>query len=337
VALRIPNLLTEKVIRPLRDFGLQRPNTKIVVADADASKRLFLLNESIDRNALPEAVEDILKKHDGIEVTQSEVALSEKNFTLEELLRTVIPAELDLPSSYEAVGHIAHLNLRKELLPYKQAIGEAFLAKLNQIKTVVNKLSTIHKVFRTFDMEVLAGEPRFEVELVESGCRFRFDFRRVYWNSRLQVEHLRVVEACQPTDVVADMFAGIGLFAVPLAKKGCRVLANDLNPDSYQALLANAALNKVQLTAENLDGRTFVRQLCEGRSTFPFSVVLMNLPKDAVEFLDAFVGCMPELAPDAALPRIFCSPFASRPTARIWRLAPAPRWSWVPMSRWRWR
>jgi tRNA (guanine37-N1)-methyltransferase len=155
-ALRIPNQLTEQVVRPLRDFGLQRPNTKIVFADpSDTSKRLFLLAESIKvGEQLPDQVRALMAKHVEIELVTSEVVLCEANFTLEELLRSVVPAHLELPSAYEAVGHIAHLNLRNELLPYKHAIGQALLAKLKQIKTVVNKLSTIHEVYRTFDMEV---------------------------------------------------------------------------------------------------------------------------------------------------------------------------------------
>ena len=314
-ALSVPSRLTEQVIRPLRDFGLQRPSLKIVVADpADTSRRLFLLDEHIAPDAVPEKISSLLAEYQGqVELVRSQVELSEANFSLEELLRTVVPPELELPSAYEAVGHIAHLNLRKELLPYKHAIGQAMLAKLSHVKTVVNKLSTIHQVYRTFDMEVLAGEPRFDVELIEAGCRFRFDFRKVYWNSRLQVEHLRIVEACSPSDVVCDMFAGIGPFALPLAKKGCRVLANDLNPESFEALVANAKHNRVVVEAFNKDGREFVRTLCEespNDDAFPFNVVLMNLPKDAVEFLDVFIGCKPNLSLGAKLPTIHCYAFS---------------------------
>ncbi len=223
-ALRVPNQLTDKVVRPLRDFGLQRPNTKIVIEDpSNSGMRLFLLNESISRHELPAKVAEVLQAHRDIEVVSSEVVLSEANFTLEELLRTVIPAELELPSAYESVGHIAHLNLRKELLPYRHAIGQALLAKLKHVKTVVNKLDTIHEVFRTFDMEVVAGEARFDVELVEANCKFRFDFSKVYWNSRLEHEHLRLVQTFRPTDVVLDVMAGIGPFAVPAAQRGCKV------------------------------------------------------------------------------------------------------------------
>lgn len=56
----------------------------------------------------------------------------------------------------------------------------------------------------------------------------------------------------QPEDVIADVFAGVGPFAVPAGKKGCGVFANDLNPISYKYLQVNIANNKVRL--RNLDG-----------------------------------------------------------------------------------
>ena len=67
----------------------------------------------------------------------------------------------------------------------------------------------------------------------------------MYWNSRLHTEHNRLVQLFNPGDVIADVFAGVGPFALPAAKKGCGVLANDLNPESYRWLLRNVESNKV--------------------------------------------------------------------------------------------
>lgn len=67
----------------------------------------------------------------------------------------------------------------------------------------------------------------------------------MYWNSRLSTEHGRLVDTFNPIDIVADGFAGVGPFAIPAAKKGCAVIANDLNPASADSLRGNIPLNKV--------------------------------------------------------------------------------------------
>jgi Met-10+ like-protein len=46
---------------------------------------------------------------------------------------------------------------------------------------------------------------------------------QVYWNSRLEAEHSRLVQDFAPGDVVVDIMAGIGPFALPAARKGCKV------------------------------------------------------------------------------------------------------------------
>ena len=56
---------------------------------------------------------------------------------------------------------------------------------------------------------------------------------------RLEREHRRIVQMVRPDDVICDMFAGIGPFAVPAALRGCKVYANDLNPKSVEWLRVN--------------------------------------------------------------------------------------------------
>ena len=117
------------------------------------------------------------------------------------------------------------------------------------IRTVINKIDDVgeENQFRTFKYEVLAGPDDMDVEVKEQGCTFNFDYSKVYWNSRLGTEHHRLVTKFKPGEAVCDVMAGVGPFALPAAKKKVWVWANDLNPESYKSLVANAGRNKVRL------------------------------------------------------------------------------------------
>lgn len=163
------------------------------------------------------------------------------------------------------------------------------------IKTVVNKTDSINATFRFFEMELLAGEDRMQATVSEHGCKFEFDYSKVYWNSRLHSEHQRLVDKTKPGDVIYDVFAGVGPFAIPAAKNECCVYANDLNIESYKALLHNACLNKVEnnISAYNLDGREFLKEqflkkMSEHKEKTCTVHIIMNLPAIAPEFLDVF-------------------------------------------------
>ena len=55
-------------------------------------------------------------------------------------MQRLLPAGLEVPCSFETVGHIAHLNLRDELLPFKHLVGQVLLDKNPSIRTIVNKV-----------------------------------------------------------------------------------------------------------------------------------------------------------------------------------------------------
>ena len=131
------------------------------------------------------------------------IEISYSHFSVDEILRKILPDCIrEVPSSFEMAGHLAHINLREETVSYKHIIGQTILDKNVGVNIVVNKIGTIENEFRTFPMEVLArragagdaGAPDLEVEVREEGCRFKLDFAKVYWNSRLQFEHRRLVE-----------------------------------------------------------------------------------------------------------------------------------------------
>ena len=52
------------------------------------------------------------------------VKLEYQHYSSRAILSAVLPEDIDeIPTGFEVVGHIAHLNLRKEVLPYKALIG----------------------------------------------------------------------------------------------------------------------------------------------------------------------------------------------------------------------
>ncbi|XP_074367263.1 tRNA (guanine(37)-N(1))-methyltransferase 2-like isoform X3 [Apium graveolens] len=188
-------------------------------------------------------------------------------------------------------SHVAHVNIKNELLPYKDLIAKVIYDKnYPRIQTVVNKVGCISNEFRVPKFEVLAGKADLTTEVKQFGATFKLDYGLVYWNSRLEHEHIRLVSQFQAGETICDMFAGIGPFVIPAAKKGCLVYANDLNPDSVKYLRINAKINKVEdcVNTYNMDARNFIAQLmaiptCETQSVAPFldsSIELDKVPKN---------------------------------------------------------
>lgn len=203
----------------------------------DPSWKLLLLSSKLVK--LPLELEAFRTERNGT-VVDHDLEIDYSYYTVEEVLAKILPPELETVNSFSTIGHIAHLNLRKEYDPYKYMIGQVILDKIPAIKTVVNKTNSIDHTFRFFSMELLAGQDNTMARVKEGNCFFNFDFAKVYWNSRLQTEHERVVKSLlKPGQVVCDVFAGVGPFALPAAKHGCIVFANDLNPSSYEYLTEN--------------------------------------------------------------------------------------------------
>lgn len=198
---------------------------------------------------------------------------------LEATLPEIPEEENETPAGFAQIGHVgeslcaqsklftdskAHVNLRSPYLPYKHLIGQVLLDKNPTITTVINKTFDVgvESVFRTFPYEVLAGPDNLDVVVHEAGCEFRFNFGKVYWNSRLGTEHARLFEKFKEGEAVCDVMAGVGPFAVPAGKRKVFVRANDLNPDSYESLVDAIKRNKVGdfVMASCKDGREFIRE-----------------------------------------------------------------------------
>lgn len=383
VAIKIPAKLCTQYMTRFKDHVFQRPRMKrILDVEGDKEHRLILLNAQVTLAPATEEEEEEergkqsteqdkepllgrllgLPEELGVFIRETQGAaqpytlhLGYEHLTVEEVLHKLLPQGSEVPSSFEQAGHIAHLNLRDEMLPFKHMIGQVILDKNPSLRTVVNKMGNIENEFRTFPMEVIAGQNDFDVTVRESGAKLAFNFRNVYWNSRLQTEHARLIQMLKSKAasasvmkgqalVVADMMAGVGPFAVPLAMHqhnshpGIVLHANDLNPESHAALVKNSKVNRIQhgrLSSYNCDAREFVVALVS-KQVF-FHEAIMNLPANATDFLDVFIGLetrykkvagksrgggggeAPSVSTDFTLPRIHVYAFstAADPVADI--------------------
>uniref|UniRef100_A0A671LSQ6 tRNA methyltransferase 5 n=1 Tax=Sinocyclocheilus anshuiensis TaxID=1608454 RepID=A0A671LSQ6_9TELE len=256
-AIRIPTIILNKVVKSLKKVALQRPGLKRVVEEhnedgnKDSSKgehRLLLLdpNSITSADSFGSEEAEALKAY-GVaqEIQKYQLKLTYENLKSEEILRAVLPEGQDVTSGFSRVGHIAHMNLRDHQLPYRKLIGQVIIDKNPGVTCVVNKTNTIDSTYRNFQMEVLAGESNMVAKVRENGVLYEFDFSLVYWNPRLSTEHERIVSLLQRGDTVVDVFAGVGPFVIPAARRGCEVVANDLNLEYFCWLQHNAKLNKV--------------------------------------------------------------------------------------------
>ena len=132
IAISIPAKLCTIYMKEFKDHLLKRPRMKrIYDAEKDGIKdeerRLVILGEELGDDLLlpnlPQELKDFNTKNNGIpEIFMLKV--SYENVPVDEVLRKILPAEIiEIPSSFEQVGHIAHLNLRDEVLKYKHLIG----------------------------------------------------------------------------------------------------------------------------------------------------------------------------------------------------------------------
>ncbi|MDY6930305.1 MAG: class I SAM-dependent methyltransferase family protein [Halobacteriota archaeon] len=186
---------------------------------------------------------------------------------------------LGFSPSYEVVGDIAILNSEEGIDPISSA--EAILEVHKNIKVVLKPLTPVQGEFRVKNYEVISGEARTETIHREYGCSYALDLQTVYFSPRLSTERSRIASLINQDDVVVDMFAGVGSFVIPVAKKVKKVFAIDINPDAIKYMRRNIELNRIDnATVFEGDSRVFSLKL-----TGIADRVIMNLPHTAQEFL----------------------------------------------------
>jgi len=210
-------------------------------------------------------------------------------------LETILKKELTeeelekLPGSYDVMGRVIVTMIPDELVAKEKLIAEALLKVHKNVETVAKRVGEVKGTFRTRDVKILAGPDNTETDYVEYGCRYKFDIRKAFFTPRLATERKRIADLVQKDEVVLDMFAGVGPFAILIAKEsGAKVYALDLNPDAVDYLKENIQGNKVEDKVIPILGDAHkVAELVP-----KVDRVIMNLAKGGFGFLPDAVRCM---------------------------------------------
>ncbi|MFT4885600.1 MAG: tRNA (guanine37-N1)-methyltransferase [Natronomonas sp.] len=199
-----------------------------------------------------------------------------------------LPADiLGFDPSYERLGDIAIIHEDDD--ERAQELADAIANSDLPLDTVVNRASPIEGELRIRDWDLLVGEDTETIHR-EYGCAFEVDIAEMYFSPRLATERRRVIEQVEEGEQFLDMFAGVGPFVIPAAKRGADCVGVDLNEAAIEYLRRNAERNNVAERVTALHGD--VREI-SGYDDWADRLV-MNLPHSADDFLETAV----ELASD---------------------------------------
>lgn len=184
---------------------------------------------------------------------------------LRERLQGIVPGDRlpKLRDRYHIIGDIAILALPKELGDYKKVIAQSVLTQDSSIRLVLNKTSKLESDRRVAGFEILAGSGDTVTEHREYGFSYRLDVTRVFFNSHLGYERMRVAKQVEPGEKVLVPFAGVGPFVVPAAARCARVTALEKSREACSWLSVNARLNQVSenIAIINADALTIPQML----------------------------------------------------------------------------
>lgn len=258
----------------------------------DNSLRIFSTEEGLCI-PLVRGVDDLESKR--LSLTLGPIRIEEREFTerrqahrtLIEALQNELPPHLlaVVPKSLDVVGHIAIVELPKELASFYELVGKAVLETCPNIRTVMAKAGIFSSDYRVRELRLIAGEDNPVTHHREHGCVFELDVRTVFFSPRLSHERLRVASQVQPGEAVVDMFAGVGPYSILIAKRQplSTVYAVDVNPSAFKFLVSNILANRVLTNVKPTlgDVREVVRSSLSGTA----DRVIMNLPGKALDFV----------------------------------------------------
>lgn len=195
----------------------------------------------------------------------------------------------ELISSFDQIGDIIIVRIPESLLSKKKIIGETLLKQVKIAKSVFYQASAVEGDFRTRNLEILAGDNKTETEYKEFGCKFIVDVENAFFSPRLSTERERISNLVQNGETIVNMFAGVGMFSVMIAKKKkCTVYSIDINPIAARLCEKNIKSNKLvgNVISINGDALQIIQEQLQNKS----DRTLMLLPERSDEFLESAIN-----------------------------------------------
>lgn len=169
-------------------------------------------------------------------------------YTPFEKIAAALPPEFEalLPRRWHMIGDVLVLRLAPALDPYLAEIASTYASVL-KARAVLRRVDSVTGQYREPGVELIWGSGTETVH-VENGVQFKLDPLRIMFSQGNVAERRRMAHVSGPSEVVVDMFAGIGYFTLPVAmhSRPRKVVAYEINPLAYRYLVESTALNDLR-------------------------------------------------------------------------------------------
>jgi tRNA (guanine37-N1)-methyltransferase len=187
-----------------------------------------------------------------------------------------------LTKSFDVLGNIAVIDAEGSAA---RKIARIVMETHKNVKTVLRKGGAVEGRHRVRKYIFVRGRRDYIAHYNENGSSFMFDVRKVFFSPRLAYERKRIVDLVLDGEKIVVMFAGVGPFAIEIAKKNRKsdVVAIEVNRHAYRYMARNIELNKTMnvkpvlgsVEAASRDYRGFAER------------IIMPLPGESYKYLDA--------------------------------------------------
>jgi tRNA G37 N-methylase Trm5 len=199
-----------------------------------------------------------------------------------------------LPKKWKKIGDIIIIDFKSIDKDKKKKIAKIYAEEL-RVKTAIQKSSVNGELRKPKDIELLYGKETI-TEISEYGIKYKLDIAEIMWSpgntgwrsALAGPEKVRDFYSFNEPKVIIDYFAGIGYFAIQMAKgyPKSKIIAIDKNPKSIEYLTMNCKKNGI----ENIE---IINDDCRNINS-KADVIHLGYIGNTKDFLDHTYNCLKE-------------------------------------------